>query len=296
MILGIALTIGDRNENAAQVFLSATEESRIQEINGEVRGPFCGFSGTLPADFLFAPAAKVSFTKDLTVQTQVLEPCYWTPQLPFWYECHVSHKTEKSGVRTSIATLGLRRWTCEGNSFHLQLHKTVLRGVRCESPLLSQVQLARDYQSALLVDCPDDRICEAATKLGVPLVADLRKTKYPIQEEFRRLDWYPAVLLVILSKAQLTSEKLGNAWPRQSFVALCIGPSTELHDVKDVRHDLLAVELHGDQLPQRWVASCGKPVIGVHTKMHSTITGTRNACDRFQASLAPNFSLAGYFV
>ncbi|MDZ4656316.1 MAG: hypothetical protein SH868_01925 [Bythopirellula sp.] len=281
----LTLIVGERTENHARMMLQAGAASGIAEIIGVACGPYCDFAKTLTADFTFKPKAG-------SVEALLIEPCYWTPQLPFWYDLRLRLLMQDGSERQEVVPVGLRRWYCDGRDFRLESKRVVLRGLRHDSPTKNDLQHAREFETVLVVDNPTAEVCQSASRIGVPLVADLRDNELSWDEVFRQLDWSPAVLLLLLSVDQLKVMSDAER-PRQSFVAVRVGANDPQPAVKC---DVYTVELASDERPPIWLATCGKPVIAIRKEAASEISTARAGCDRLQTELAPEFDLAGYFV
>ena len=282
----LKLIVGERTEQHTRIFLTARADSGIAEITGTVCGPYCEFAKTLTADFDLKPSNGGA------VEALVIEPCYWTPQLPFLYDLRLKLRMQDGSQREELLPIGIRRWYCEGRNFRLESKRVVLRGLRHISPTKNDLQLARECETALMVDKPTAEVCRMASRLGVPLVADLRGSTMPWDEVFRQWDWYPSIMLVLVSVEQLASDFDAN-WPRQCFVAVCVSANDQLPNVKC---DALTVELASAEKPPAWLAKCNKPVIAIRQEASSEISTARAGCDKLQAELAPEFDLAAYFV
>ncbi len=268
----------------------------ITSITGTACGPFCEFSKTLTADFRFQKVSRAGVEAG-AVEVLVLDPCYWTPELPFLYEFHLSLKMVDGTERSVLATTGVVRLHCEADNLRMNLKRVVLRGTRCSAPTKAILQQAREHETALIVDYPEAWVCELASRIGVPLVVDLREIDRPWQEVGRELDWFPAVILVLLSTEQLVDVDRGWLGPRHSFVALAVSADASAEQIANLQYDLLAVELSGNGRPLEWIAGSEKPVIAIRRgESYPGLAGARSSCDRLQADLAPQFNLAGYFV
>jgi hypothetical protein len=275
----------------ARVTLRPDDDSSIASINGFVRGPLCAYSKTLTADYALRPVDKPTFTHIL--EALVLDPCYWTPLLPFLYDLNLAVLSCDASVSNEVLKFGMKRWHCESRNLRLQLRRIVLRGTLVSGPDEDGFRRARKHEVALMVDGYSERVCELGGQIGVPLVVDLRKNTSKWEEVFRALDWHPAVFLSVLNKAQILGRELSYHWPRASFIAVCVGSADEFEDLKC---DAYAVELQPGERPPAWAATCDKPVIVIRKDPESNIHTARAGCDKLQAELAPEFDLAGYFV
>ncbi len=289
--------VSTRMPSELRLLLKPRDGGVIAEIAGVVRGPFCDFAKTLTADF---PLQKVIHAglETNSLEALVLDPCYWTPALPFLYEFQLTLKMTNGVEQSVVLRTGVARRHCLEDHLRLDLKRIVLRGTKCEQPDEAFFQQAREHETALIVSCPQEQVCEMASRWGVPLVVDLREAQQSWQATGRQLDWFPAVTLVQLSEEQLRNVGQGRQWPRHSFAALSPGVNSSAEQIAKLPCDLLAVELSCDQRPPPWTTGCELPVIAIRQGVanNNDLQQARQACDRLQAELAPEFDLAGYFV
>lgn len=288
--------VGSTSKSAARVYLSTPEDSQIESITGTIAGPRCEFSRTLPAQFSFGSVD--SPRRELVgVEALIVDPCYWTPEMPFLYDIClqlVLHDGQEIEYSTQV---GLRQWDCVKGSFYLQSRRTVLRGTRCHELSLEAVRQARVAESALIVSEYDQMACEQANRLGVILVVDFRGKRDFMLNDFRRVDWWPAVFIGIVDGEQLSEGRLHEHLPRQCRLAQCLTGDSTAADLADPRTEVLAVEFDRGQRPRDWMAKIDRPVIAIQRWGEPTvIERARGECDKLQAALAPEFDLAGYFV
>lgn len=260
---------------------------------GAVRGPYCQYARTLPADFPLQ-ALPPTDGRPPAAATVVVDPCYWTPDLPFEYELRL--EGEDSPLR-----LALRRWYAVGASFQLVGRRTVLRGAAVAPPnddeRLSRILTAcRQTAAALAVTSPSESLLAQASQQGVAIVADLRPSPLdPLMA--RRLPWQGALLAAIVDADQL-SEATAALRTAGVAVALAVSPwdpkpAPELLD----RCDAAAVDMPSGARPPAWLAEFNRPAIAIRRSNDGAdVVAARTAADALQAELAPEFDLAGYFV
>lgn len=295
MIDHLTIQIGNCTHNDAQLILQPQPASEIVEVTGFVRGPFSEFAKTLTADYQLRPVNQAG-AKITTAQVMVMEPCYWTPHLPFMYELNLDLKMADGRTEVAHFQTGIKRMHVEGRNIRLQGKRIVLRGLRCSPPDEKMLYLAQECETALVVGYPSEPVCDLASRLGVPLIADLRDDTESWQVVCRKLDWFPAVCLVLMNVEQLTEIIEVRQWPRHSLVAAVASTSSNADDFSTVKYQVLAVELAPDERPPAWLAQIDYPVLAISSGSDSTIIEARGHCDRWQAELAPEFDLAGYFV
>lgn len=285
----VSLFLEKATESEARVYLRGRDESEVIKVEGSLHGPVCDFSHTLPAE-----CAMRWNEGTCSAESLLLEPCYWTPTLPFQYELEVTITFGSGTTQREKRLIGLRRWATEGEAFFLERRRTVLRGCGVESHSAETLKEARLAETALFVKMPSDDFCEAASQSGVSLLVDLRSLAGPVEEVLQRLSWHPAVMMVLVATEQLDS--LGEL--RSPFLtAVAVPPDSEKPEIALAGCDLFAVELSAEKTPPAWLAGSGKPAIAIRCgETYADCQEGRSACDRLQASLAPEFNLAGYFV
>jgi hypothetical protein len=272
--------VTERSENHARILLAAREGSGVAQVTGVVRGPFCDFSRTLTADSSINRGMS-----DGTFESLIVEPCYWTSSLPFWYDLRLTVTHKDGTTREGVFPVGLKRFYCDRRNFLLEGKRVVLRGVQVDSSGAEQLDAARKHETALIVKHADEGLCATASRLGVPLIVDLRGAESATSSGW---DWYPAVMLVLIAEEQVDTVKL-----RSVYTAICVGAGSE---PPTGPCDSYAIELQSGERPPFWAANCDKPVIVIRKDSEAEIRTARTGCDKLQAELAPEFDLAGYFV
>lgn len=275
----LELVITERTENHTRVLL-AWRTGSGGTLGGVLRGPYSHFSKTLTADSVFKPAAQPG-----RVEALVTEPCYWTPRLPFWYDLHLEWTFGNGNSQAEAIPLGWKRFYCQGRNFLLEGKRFVLRGRVAGAATSEQGEQARRYEIALIVNQPHDEQCEAASKLGVPLLVDLRNAD---STAAATLHWHPAVMLALV-----TEEQARASLPSNVLTAVCVATQSS---APTVPCHALAIELEPGERPPAWAANYDKPVIAIRKVHDAEISSARAECDKLQADLAPEFDLAGYFV
>src|SRR5262245_38749174 len=78
-------------EHEACVVMSYSRKDKrsIAEISGSLRGPSSAYARTLASDFRVVPYGILPATGAFG-EIVVVDPCYWTPALPFFYELNLN--------------------------------------------------------------------------------------------------------------------------------------------------------------------------------------------------------------
>jgi hypothetical protein len=276
----LEIFVTERTENHARITLTPRVGSAMTAIAGSIRGPFSEFSKTLTAESVVKPGAVEG-----TFDALIVEPCYWTPLLPFWYELRLTVTCHEGTGSEEAIPIGIKRFYCQGQNFFLEGKRIVLRGIQIASPNYEDLIHARKHETALIVKCPTEEFFNYADRLGVPLIVDLRGESLAASS---LLSWHPAVMLVLISANQ------ARVFQRQhSHLAVCIN-ANECESA--ISCDAYVSELRPGERPPAWAATCDKPVIVIRKDPEAEIRTARASCDKLQAELAPEFDLAGYFV
>lgn len=272
-------------EHAARLEFIGGPAASAASLRGTIEGPFCEYARTLPTTFSIAESDR---------SVTIVDPCYWSPRLPFLYRLRAVASFDDSPAATVDAMIGLRRWEAVGANLRLERRRIVLRGAAADVDQLAPWEFARSCDVALLVKPPDDAVCEQASRLGVPLVVDLRGAGDQAASIIRRLAWHPSVFLAMLDAAALRHPPEAG---RALLVAATIGVNDEASVLAGNQASAAAVEIGPEERPPAWLAWCDRPLIAIRRGVrYANFHEARAACDRLQAELAPEFDLAGYFV
>ncbi|MAT70172.1 MAG: hypothetical protein CMJ58_11700 [Planctomycetaceae bacterium] len=286
-----------QTESSATVLLERTGGEPTHPA-GVIRGPFCQFARTLPANFPLQPLPPLAGRPPAAAAT-IVDPCYWTPELPFEYELQCEGDAPPQ-------RFAFRRWYAVGAAFQLSGKRTVLRGAavssafarESEDAIAELLQTARDTESALVVPRPPLAFCEQASREGVALVVDLRSDSEAVAHTVpTNLIHCGAVFAAIVTAAQLDDTVDQLRRNGVSIVLTCSVADDPPGAEALARCDALAVELQADEAPPAWLAELSRPVFAIRRGAAApTMAAARAAADQLQADLAPQFDLAGYFV
>lgn len=294
----VQLFFGDANDAEARLYASLAREglSADAHLSGELVGPFCRYSDTLPARIRFSDRGP---GPTLLAEAVVPHPCFWTPELPFMYRVTV-RLSNTSGALTTIANerpFGIRRLGVQGTSIYLDAKRFVLRGIQLDSPNVGDLKAAREAASALYLDDPNDVILEEASEEGVLLAVRLgdNTAEEKLIAEVARVGRWPAVAVVVLDGDVPACKDLQRA-ARNTLLAQRV-TSGEL-SATSLRPwaDLLWWEV--SRVEAAIVCpSHNLPLIVYRPAAEAaTIAERRLNCDRLQAELAPLGDFAGYFT
>jgi hypothetical protein len=262
----------------------------------ELYGPESPYAATLRARY---PFVRRPGAADPTPEASIAEPCFWTPTAPYVYR----YEVRVAGSSPKVGIFGIRRLSVVENRLTLDRKVWVLRAALAEPA--GEVGLRRDAGqdssladwhetplSAVVTD-PSDRLCEAASRLGVLLVARVSSDR-PIAEELRRLARWPAVGIAILASPAGGVELREHA--RNLLLAQTLSADAPAQPAAWAQ--LVFCQVEEPASYARQVADWKLPVVatrGAHT--WSTLAEARAGCDRLQRDLATaGVQMAGYVV
>ncbi len=292
----LEIFFGEANNAAARVYARWIEEALPEHCQwaGRVVGPTCAYSQTLSATIPLrrkSPAAAQRTAGDSTgaalAEAVVPDPCFWTTELPFLYRVEVELRRGREVVASAERPLGIRRLGADRRRLLFESRGWVARGVDVREVPETPLAEWRAADLAMIVDAPDDALCEAASRLGVLLIAELPESEPSLAAELRRLARWPAVAMALLpERAEL------DAASRRAAKNLLVGQRVQQTKIdvvvcEDLAADdiaALAAEVEVPVLAQRRAGWC------------DDLAQARHACDLLQRDLAGSGEFAGFLV
>jgi hypothetical protein len=287
------LFVGEASDAEARVYAALPRAGLPAKatLAGELAGPDCRYSQTLPARIRFVDRGP---GPTLLAEAIVPDPCFWTPELPFLYSAELRLSTEES---ISTTMIGIRRLGVRGTSIFLDAKRCVVRGVRLEAAGIEDIKAAREVASALYVDEPGEAVLEEASREGVLLVVRLHKLVADdrLVTEVARIGRWPAVVAVVLDESVLAGEALRRAAPNTLFAQRFV-PGTRSVVERRPWAELLWWELELGAAAPTQVPTNVPLIVFRSSAAGLPIEVGRKNCDRLQADLAEVGDFAGYFT
>jgi len=260
-------------------------------LSGSIAGPECMYAHTLSTTV--ALRARLSGARQVG-EGLIPDPCYWTPEMPYLYRARVELR---QGARISSQreiAFGIRPLGVQGRSLVFAGQRWVLRGVfQSEAP---GVDLAawHDAGAAMRATDPDDELCEAASRIGVLIVADLSRAQNGIESRLLRLSRWPAVGFAILpANVAVTAEV------RRAAANMLLAYEVDALRSSADRANADVLLVNADE-PQRFadlVRDAKQPAVAVRPAgRQADVAAPRKLCDRLQRDLAQIGDFAGYVV
>ena len=268
-------------------------------------GPRSFYARTLESSVALAPVSN-----DKTLWQATLEdPCYWTPRQPYLYTLRLTLAAADRRGEEQTLTLGVPVLVARGDRLELEGKNWTLRAFKADRECLALLPSSHQSGTSLYVSCPDEELCELASREGVLLVADLSVLSVgDVEAELRRLARWPAVCVAILPDSaevdaalrQETSHVVrGQSWPAAGELK-----PRDWAQILLVPRELID-ELQPSQQPSgRAIVVCAARGVRDAAGVSTTATADpatqvalgRQACDSLQAELAGRGSFAGYVV
>lgn len=276
---------GEASPAAARLYVhwQIAEPEAFDRLRVEVTGPYCRYARTLPSTT--RAEARIAGGAALA-RLAIVDPCFWTPELPFLYRARVT--VEQGGVAlwSDERACGIRRFGVRGERFYFEAKNWVLRGGAAIPAADFDWDAWRMQDLVAVVNEPDEAFCTAADQLGLLVAARVSTGDRDVLALLRRWERHPAVALAILP----------------GRLALDTG-----NDVPPGRPVLVA-ELTNAEAPPEWADAvvgdwtCAPHLAGVsRPALVSRASGSswepaivRAACDTLQSELATRWQLAGY--
>jgi hypothetical protein len=293
MLARVRLFVGAATDVEAHVY-AQLEHGSLPEgctLSGSLYGPSCPYARTLPARIALKDAGP---GKTLLARCIVPDPCFWSPALPYLYQATVTLRCGERELATIERPVGLQRFCVSGTNLRLDGRRSVIRGVCREVFDDCPHEQWREASAAMVVDDPEESLCEQCSRDGVLLVAVISTLKpEAIARELARLGSWPAVGVTVLGgNVQIDGEialLAGNMLLAQRLKGLGpiqLAPWAKLAfcDVDTQNRLPSGVEHNVPVLAFR--AAGGM----------ATVADARAACDQLQRDLAPVGDFAGYLV
>jgi hypothetical protein len=253
------------------------------QLSGTLTGPNCIYGETLPATARFVDRGPGG---PPLAEAIIPEPCFWTPQMPQLYRARLQLRHDETVAAEVDRSFGIRPLGASGSRLRLDGKTWVVRGVTKNDLPTEELPLWHNTDTALVVTRPSDALCEAASRIGVLIVAELDAADLA---DIRRLSQWPAVGVVSLPTG--ASPQLGNLG-HNLLLAERIATGQKVKPAAWA--DVAICEVDG--LSSLHVEDSRMPVIVRRPQDDHDVNRARMGCDRLQAELAPRGQFAGYIV
>jgi hypothetical protein len=284
---------GDLTANRAYVYARLPRQPEAGEwsLSGVVRGPRCLHAQTLPT---VSRLIDLGPGATLLARATVVEPVFWSPDLPAIYD--VTVKLHRGGeiVATSQREVGLRALGVRGNGLWLDGKNYVPRGVSVAS---ATAELPRAWHDAPAMYVTDDRNLESlaeASQWGAMALVEVTVPPGEVATRLRELARYPAVAIAALAE-ELPADFNKKVVCPNLLLAQQLNP--EGLPATAAWSDLLVVDYRDAASLRELRGNVDGPII-VRRRLPSPLdlSESRAACDALQREAAAAGQFAGYLV
>jgi hypothetical protein len=262
----------------------------VAGLQGTITGPYCHYATTLTATIPFRPLTGGG---DLVAEAVVPDPCFWSPQAPYWYRVRLEWPSAAARAPHE-QTLGFRPLGAVRHRLYYAAKNWVLRAIDplCIPP--TDAEVWRATGTVMYVHQPASDLCHDGSRKGILLVARLGGDAPAIQSALRRLARFPAVAMAVIESPQSATANLQGAAPNILLGELARGePFTPAAWARFV------VWSASRWPPESWpdLASLSLPlVVALDVDRPGEFLEMRAQCDRLQADLAGRGPIAGYVI
>lgn len=278
---------GEASPAAARIYVRMRLPSppAVDRLRGEITGPFSRYARTLPATTRFEAVVR---SQDVLAETVLIDPCFWTPGLPYLYRVRLSLESSGQDRWSDERTFGIRRLGVRGRQFVLDGKTWVLRGGTVHDTTRFDWNAWREQDLVAFVNEPEEAFCVEADQRGVLLAAKASATGRDLERSLRRWQRHPSVGLVVVPAEAANHAQFGDA------------PSNWI----------IASDVEGREQPPPWAdalvckasfleqaSGVTRPVIAVRSASRPIAAAAiRSECDRLQRDLAGQSQFSGYLV
>jgi hypothetical protein len=293
---------GEATQARARIYARALREAvgGGGRLGGTVTGPHNALAATLPAT---VPLRDLGNGPTWLAEAILPDPCFWSSDCPALYDINVTLRDEHGQTREiAHRQLGLRALGVRGASFYQEGKRWVLRAVdrRCDPD--AALATWREAWAAMVVNAPEDALCEQASRLGVVLVAWLRGTRSEVERELRRLGRWAAVSMAVIECIDPLDAAISQAAPNillgSYLPAVPKEPAVPREDDGALTAPWASCVFAEVDLLDHFaarIARCQLPIVAMHSPLEvNDVQAARDACDTLQRRLAPVREFAGY--
>ena len=279
----------------AKIFLGVPDCTRSEgwTLAGKVTGPYSKFHSTLTASF---PLRSLSSDSSSLALANILEPIYWSPEMPVNYQLDLQLSRRGQVVEESRQHFSPTWLEYRDGHFEWQREKTVLRGCVKEVNALPSIAERTDlWRASNLTFCVPNPELSTGTAGDTSGYCTLQKWSPelgPLPEVLAQWDRSPSVIAALVDAGeQFNHRELAG---KATFLAADLRKQSLpmppfWADVLVVSDKQLAA-VDSSQVKRR-------PILVVAERhCEDDPQAIRDACDALRAELAPIRQCAGYFI
>jgi|GEM_PF-6084485 len=262
-----ALQVYSSERTSAVCRVHFREKEVESHIEGTLRGPFCKYSRTLP-----------STTPIRNGVATVVDPCYWTPRLPFRYEIKLDVESGSKSEHIEFMW-GMRRCVPHQSNLLLDGKGYVIRAAETAGEI--DLDEYREFSCSLFTKRRlEASVYERASESGV-LVVDVDEAPHAGDRSIAAIALQPAVHLLAAKGI------------RSDALSLDRNQSCQTGDGKNY---IAVVQSELEAKEQVKSKSIRYPILVERQIAADRLSDMRRECDTLQRDLAKHSQFAGYLI
>ncbi len=284
--------------NVAQVYVRVHADVDLQpywdagwRLTGDIYGPQCRRSHTLPARYTFEDQGPGS---SFLAQAILPDPCFWSDQVPSLYQATWQLSPPQETTIQQQALLGLRSLAIKNRQLILNTEAWEFRAASIRKLNNWSVEQYHEHSLVMILEQPDSSLLKEASELGTWVAAVLSGDEDAICEQLVQMAAWPAVCMAIIRSPIETPERL-----RQVAPNLILGQW--LQDPGDLPSthwsQLLFCEANTPETFSAYTEGCSLPLIAVRSGNDmSSAADVSEAFQLFKSSFDQDQLPAGYAI
>ena len=260
-------------------------------LTGDIYGPQCRRSHTLPARYTFEDQGPGS---SFLAQAILPDPCFWSDQVPSLYQVTWQLSPPQETAIQQQALVGLRSLAIKNRQLILNTEAWEFRAAGIRRLSNWSVEQYHEQSLVMILETPDVSLLKEASELGTWVAAVLSGDEDEICEQLFQMAAWPAVCMAIIRSPIETPERL-----RQVAPNLILGQW--LQDPSDLPptnwSQLLFCEARTPETFSAYTEGCSLPLIAVRSGNDmSSAADVSEAFRHFESSFDQDQLPAGYAI
>ena len=287
-----------RNLNSVRVSVYASIDGVFGwangwRIDGDVYGPHCRLSDTLPARIKLQDLGPGNSPLSSAI---VPDPCPWSAELPATYKVTTNVRQKDELIQSDVQQIAFKTLTTKANKLELTdlngfTKRWVLRAAAgtVNSALSDGGDECRELRLSRIIIAPGTNDCSRATEEGLWIIAVCDPTESGVQQQLDSLSQWPCVACCILPAG---TDLRNIERPDNLLLGTYLTNNQEVPEWAEI---IIADAVNPVEFNSRWDSSV-IPVIAHQLTSYNNDRNAREQCAALQASLAPQTNYAGYVI
>ena len=259
-------------------------------IHGQLYGPHCSRSHTLPAKYSFIDQGSGT---TLVARVNLPDPCFWSAEIPAIYQVTLQLTGPGHPIKKE-ASFGMRSIPIKGRKFFWNTEPWIVKATSANQLSDWTADQCREQSLALIVDRIEESLLEQASQLGTWVIAIVQGDQTAICQQLVELARWPAVCMAVVDGTPSDSDALKSAAPNL-ILGQWIRQQDDLPSAdwsQFIFSDFTTAEDFS-----RCLEGCSLPVVAVRSgNAMDSPSEALQACQDLEKDLAETEELAGYVI